>query len=202
MTWEEINRRCDYDFNKLILLMPEDVRKEIDELWNGGELNPYKAAEAVLTKRAVAERPVDLDEVYRKFEEEFGAKAKKSEKVPKPKRKSFGKFIEELGEKTANKAEVLAAMDCLMHHLKVEDHLKQWTAEFPDEQDWNLLDWTPDDAACRTEQYMKAASGMSDRDFEGLVMMFATIVSVQCFSKVFNEGVFSFVSGGSNERSR
>ena len=92
-------------------------------------------------------------------------------------------------------AEVLAAMDCLMHHLKVEDHLKQWTEDFPDEQDWNLLDWTPDDAACRTEQYMLAVSGMSDYKFENLVMMFATIVSGACFSRMYQEGAFSFESG-------
>ena len=194
MTWEDIYKKRNYDFNRLIMCMPDDVRKEIDQLWNGGELNPYKAAERVLQQRAMSDKPVDLVEVDRLYEDKFVCK-KHEQKPRKPKRKSFADFMTELGEKTANRAEVLAAMDCLMHHLKVEDHLKQWTEEFPDEQDWNLLDWTPDDAACRTEQYMLAVSGMSDYKFENLVMMFATIVSGACFSRMYQEGAFSFESG-------
>ena len=116
-------------------------------------------------------------------------------KPKKPKRKSFADFEAELGEKTANRAEVLAAMDCLMHHLKVEDHLKQWTDEFPDGNNWNILDWDPGEGACRTENYMLAVSGMSDYKFENLVMMFATIVSGACFSRMYQEGAFSFESG-------
>lgn len=198
MNWEDINKKHNFDFNRLIMCMPDDVRKEIDQLWNGGELNPYKAAERVLQQRAMSDKPVDLLEVDRLYDEKFGCKPKPK----KPKRKSFADFEAELGEKTANRAEVLAAMDCLMHHLKVNDHIKQWTEEFPDENNWNILDWDPGEGACRTEDYMLAASVMSDYKFENLVMMFATIVSGACFSRMYQEGAFSFVSGGSHDRNR
>lgn len=108
--------------------------------------------------------------------------------------RTFAQFEEVLGEKIANRAEVLAAMDCLMHHLRVEDHLRQWSEDFPDDHNWNILDWDPGEGAFRTESYMNAAAGMDDKKFEQLVFLFATIVSVQCFSKVFREGVFSYES--------
>ena len=191
MTWEELNKKYDYDFNRLILCMPDDVQKDITEAWGGGELNPYKAAERVLEQRKISDREVDLDIVAQKYEEKFSWKPHER----KPNRKSFADFERELGEKTANRAEVLAAMDCLMHHLKCEDHFKQWTEEFKDERNWNILDWDPGEGACRTEDYMLAAAGLGDYDFENLVMTFATIVSVACFSRMYHEGAFSFESG-------
>ena len=198
MTWEDINSKRNFDFNRLILCMPDDVRKEIDQLWNGGELNPYKAAERVLQQRAMSDNPVDLVEVDRLYEEKFVCK----QEPKKPKRKSFADFENDLGEEIANRAEVLAAMDCLMHHLKNEDQLKQWTGEIvPDEYNWNILDWDAAEGAERTRAYMELAKSMSRQRFERCVHLFACIVRSEVFAEYPREGVFSFVTGGSHGRS-
>ena len=198
MTWEELNGRHNFDFNRLIMCMPDDVRKEIDQLWNGGEVNPYKAAERVLQQRAMSDKPVDLVEVDRLYEEKFVCK----KEPKKPKRKSFADFENDLGEEIANRAEVLAAMDCLMHHLKNEDQLKQWTGEIvSDEYNWNILDWDPAESAERTRAYMELAKSMSRQRFERCVHLFACIVRSEVFAEYPREGVFSFVSGGSHDRS-
>jgi hypothetical protein len=190
MTWEELNRRCDYDFNKLILLMPEDVRKEIDELWNGGELNPYNAAEAVLAKRAAAERPVDLDEVYRKFEEEFGVKKRK------PKGDGSGKIREvemgrkdDLGPKTFDRAEVLAAMHCLVGHLNDPEEYRHWNeCAIPDEYPNDF--WSFEEMDRR--KFLDLAKGMSDESFECICYSFASIIAGQCFENKYKPGKFIF----------
>lgn len=193
MTWEELNRKHDFDFNRLIMCMPEDVRKEVDQLWNGGKLNPYKAAERVLQQREMSDKPVDLFEIDRLYEEKFVCKREPK----KPKRKSFADFENDLGEEIANRAEVLAAMDCLMHHLKNEDQLKQWTCEIvPDECNWNILDWDPAESAERTRAYMELAKSMSRQRFERCVHVFACIVRSEAFAECPREGVFSFVSSG------
>ena len=196
MNWEDINKKHNFEFNRLIMCMPDDVRKEIDQLWKGGALNPYRAAERVLQQRAMSDKPVDLVEVDRLYEEKFVCK----KEPKKPKRKSFADLENDFVDEIANRAEVLAAMDCLMHHLKNEDQLKQWTGEIvPDEYNWNILDWDPAESAERTRAYMELAKSMSRQRFERCVHLFACIVRSEVFAEYPREGVFSFVSSGGKE---
>lgn len=199
MTWEELNKKHGYDGYGLIECMPLDVRREIAREWAGGALHPYNATECVLAKMKV-----DLDKVDRVYSERSGQKGCRSlDKECKPKEpESFADFENKLGEEIANRAEVLAAMDCLMHHLKNENQLKQWTREIvPDEHNWNILDWDPAEGAERTRAYMELAKSMSRQRFERCVHLFACIVRSEAFVDCPREGVFSFVSGGSHDRS-
>ena len=66
MTWEELNKKHDYDHAGLIECMPCDVRIEISKMWAGGALHPYSAAERVLERMKV-----DLDKVDRIYSERF-----------------------------------------------------------------------------------------------------------------------------------
>jgi hypothetical protein len=109
--------------------------------------------------------------------------------------KSFADFENDLGEEIANRAEVIAAMDCLMHHLKNEGQLKQWASEIvPDECNWNILDWDAAESAERTRAYMELAKSMSRQGFERCVHVFACIVRSEVFAECPREGVFSLTS--------
>lgn len=106
-------------------------------------------------------------------------------------KKTFGQYEEELGVKISERAEVIAAMDCLMHHLKDEDDFYQWTANaIKDEQNWNLLDWDPGEGARRCKAYMDIARHMDDHAFECVCRTFADIVRGQCFTMEYREGAF------------
>lgn len=197
MTWEELSRKHNYDCDGLIECMPLDVKREIARAWAGGALHPYNATEYVLAKMKV-----DLDNVDRLYSERLVKKGcRSSDKAEKPKvPKSFADFEKDLGEEIANRAEVLAAMDCLMHHLKNEDQLKQWTGEIvPDEHNWNILDWDAAEGAERTRSYMELAKSISRKSFERCVHVFACIVRSEAFAECPREGVFSFVSSGGKE---
>lgn len=197
MTWEELNKKHDYDCGGLIECMPLDVRREIAKAWSGGALHPYNATEYVLDRMKV-----DLDKVDRLYSERSGQKVCKSRnKECKPNApKSFADFENKLGEEIATRADVLAAMDCLMHHLKNEDQLKQWTCEIvPDEYNWNILDCDPAESAERTRAYMELAKSMSRQRFERCVHVFACIVRSEAFVECPREGMFSFVSSGGKE---
>lgn len=116
-------------------------------------------------------------------------------------KKTFAQFEEELGEEIANRAEVLAAMDCLMHHLRNEDQLEQWTmVAVKDERNWNILDWDPDESAERTKNYMELAKSMDRRSFECIVHTFACIVKSECFGQFHIEGAFSYRSAPTDLR--
>lgn len=197
MTWEELNKKHDYDCNGLIACMPCDVRREIAKAWDGGALHPYNATEYVLDRMKV-----DLDKVDRLYSERFvqkGCKSRNKKRKPNAP-ESFADFENDLGEEIANRAEVLAAMDCLMHHLKNEDQLKQWTGEVvPDEHNWNILDWDASEGTERTRAYMELAKSMSRQRFERCVHLFACIVRSEVFAEYPREDVFSFVSSGGKE---
>lgn len=197
MTWQELNEKHGYDYGGLIECMPCDVRREIGKAWGGGALHPYNATEYVLAKMKV-----DLDKVDRIYSERLVQKGcKSSKKECKPKEpESFADFENVLGEEIANRAEVIAAIDCLMHHLKNEDQIKQWTGELvPDEHNWNILDWDAAEGAERTRSYMELAKSMSRQRFERCVHLFACIVRSEVFAEYPREGVFSFVSSGGKE---
>lgn len=121
---------------------------------------------------------------------------------PIKKLKTYGQYEEELGQKIAERAEVIAAMDCIMHHLNDEDDFFQWTSvAVRDENNWNLLDWDPGEGACRCEAYMNIARNMSDNAFECICRTFADIVRAQCFSTSYREGAFAF-AGRQNAEDR
>lgn len=114
--------------------------------------------------------------------------------------KSFADFENDLGEEIANRAETLAAMDCLMHHLKNESQLDQWTRDFvPDGYNWNILDWDAAEGAERTRSYMELAKSMSRQGFERCVHVFSCIVRSEAFVECPREGMFSFVSSRGKE---
>lgn len=200
MTWEELNEKHHYDYDGLIECMPFDVKSEIAKEWAGGALHPYNAAARVLSRMKV-----DIDKVDRLYSEKIVqngcGSGNKAGNTNSP--KSFADFENDLGEEIANMAEILAAMDCLMHHLKNECQLKQWTGEIvPDECNWNILDWDSAESAERTRAYMELAKSMSRQRFERCVHVFACIVRSEAFSDCPRDGMFSFVSGGSHDRSR
>lgn len=109
--------------------------------------------------------------------------------------KTFGQWQEELGAEVAARAEVLAAMDCLMHHLAPDESgdkdLEKWNNwAIPDDHNWNLLDWEPEEASIRTMNYMRLAKRIKPRAFEGICKTFVDMIRKQCFHEDFVEGRF------------
>lgn len=75
-------------------------------------------------------------------------------------------------------AEVLAAMDCLMHHLNDEDAIACWLQDgVPDNDHWRINDSDPE----RAKFYYDMTGGMTYGDFEEYVKIFACAVKSQCF---------------------
>lgn len=103
--------------------------------------------------------------------------------------RSFGECQKELGEVVTSRAEVIAAMDCIMHHLRDEQDFSQWTQNaVKDENDWHILDWEDGEAKCRTKAYMDIARGMTTHEFECVCRTFASIIKGQCFSQSYYAG--------------
>ena len=91
------------------------------------------------------------------------------------------------------RAEILAAMNCLMHHLADADDLEQWmTQAFGENLDWHIL---TGDQGERLKNYTDRALKMDGNEFECVVHSFASIVAGQCFSSVYRPGAFEPVSG-------
>lgn len=111
-------------------------------------------------------------------------------------RKTFGELQEEYGSVVTAKAEVLAAMDCIMHHLWDERDLEQWTqTALRDKFNWNILDWDPGEASKRTEDYVKEVAEMSSQSFDCIVHTFADIIRYQCFDVLFKPHVLNYIDG-------
>ena len=189
MTWNELLNKYGYRqdvFNAILNLLPSDVIKEIKDVWNGGEKNFYVSAEAVLSRR----KDVDIDEIDRKYcalkeEAEMASRQKKTRANSNARiRKEFGKL--------RCRAEMLAAMDCLMHHLDDSEDRNQFEAvAIPNEgQDRHILDVDPKRATDRRNFYAEMAKRMSDNEFECVVHTFADIVRGHCFSLSYNKGRF------------
>ena len=116
-------------------------------------------------------------------------------------RKTFGEIQAEYGPVVTAKAEVLAAMDCIMHHLWDECDLEKWTQmALRDEFNWNILDWDPGEASKRTEDYVKEVAEMSSNSFDCIVHTFADIIRNQCFDVLFKPHVFNYVDGFSKKK--
>jgi hypothetical protein len=111
-------------------------------------------------------------------------------------RKTFGELQAEYGAEVVAKAEVLAAMDCIMHHLWDESDLERWTQmALRDDFNWNILDWDQGEASKRTEDYVKEVAEMSSNSFDCIVHTFADIIRNQCFDVLFKPYVFNYVDG-------
>ena len=96
--------------------------------------------------------------------------------------------------KCVGRAEMLMAMDCLMHHLSDTDGLSRWQElALPDGLDWHLLGGKAD----RSLEYLEKAGGMTDNEFTCVVKTFADIVRWQCFNSVFNKHAFT-IDGETN----
>jgi len=93
--------------------------------------------------------------------------------------RTYGEVVQQEGEGVASRAEVIAAMNCLIHHLKNEEVAMFWIDFFEGvigDPNWNILDWDPGEGAFRLEAYTKIAKGMSDAQFEGLCQMFLSSI--------------------------
>ena len=86
-----------------------------------------------------------------------------------------------------SRAEVLCAMDCVMHHLNDEDAIESWLAcGVPDGLPWDVLNANAD----RYADYMGIAQDMSDEEFEQNVRLFACIVKRECYKAVYQPKAF------------
>lgn len=96
----------------------------------------------------------------------------------------------------ASHAEVLAAMDCLVHHLNDEEASEEWFSEYlPDDDDWRLLDVPSPGrayavAANRKRTYEDMTRDMTYGEYEDHVMAFARIVRRQCFAMKYTPRAF------------
>lgn len=82
--------------------------------------------------------------------------------------------------KKLSRAEVLCAMDVLMHHLSDENSIEPWLANgMPDGLGTDILN--PSSGKNRLYDYIDHG-GMPDDDFEGIVKLFASIVRDECFN--------------------
>ena len=84
-----------------------------------------------------------------------------------------------------SKAEVLCAMDCLMHHLNDEDAIDPWLVNgVPDGMDSSVLDYRT--SRERTAQFVSMAESMTDDDFEDMVKLFAATIRRECFETKYS----------------
>lgn len=189
MTWDELlkNHKSQSSVFEAILFMPNEVRREIDDVWAGGKVAWPEAARRVLSSR----KDIDLDEVdrkYRAWEDEM-------EMVDRQKkmRVQNNARIRKEFKHLQGRAEMLAAMDCLMHYLDDSEDRNQFEAvAIPNEgQDRHILDTDPKRATDRRNFYAEMAKKMSDSEFECVVHTFADIVRRQCFSLSYNKGRFN-----------
>ncbi len=86
--------------------------------------------------------------------------------------------------KIVGRAEMLAAMNCLMHHLSDEAARDRWTdSAMPDKFDWHILEY--EGSSARRADHMAEAEKMSDNEFACVVRAFVDEVRWSCFSNVF-----------------
>lgn len=90
-------------------------------------------------------------------------------------------------------AEVLAAMDCLMHHLNDEDEIACWLTDgVPDSSYWKpFSDTSYEDECKRADYYLGLVRGMTYGDYEACVKIFAVAVKSQCFKSSYQPRSFT-----------
>ena len=107
--------------------------------------------------------------------------------------KSNSKIISETKKQVAYNrlscAEILCAMDCLMHHLNDDNgqDLEDWMfSAIPANDKWKLMrtDKT------RKNFYYNIVKDMSPSSFEMIVMLFANFVKDKCFDVRYNPRAF------------
>lgn len=89
-------------------------------------------------------------------------------------------------------AEVLAAMDCLMHHLNDEDAVAAWLQDgVPDSGNWQPFGFGHPPPEQRQEYYEGLVDGMTYGDFEACAAIFAHTVKSQCFRTRYTPRTFT-----------
>lgn len=90
-------------------------------------------------------------------------------------------------KKIVGRAEMLAAMNCLMHHLTDEVARERWAElAMPERQgklDWHVIEY--EGCSARRADYMEEAEKMTDNEFACVVKTFADLVRWNCFNSVF-----------------
>ena len=105
--------------------------------------------------------------------------------------RTYGEVIQQEGEGIASRAEIIAAMNCLMHHLKNEDLAKEWNfliEQSKGDPNWNVLDWDPREGMCRLEAYVEIAKQMCDASFENLCKLFLSTLKMAFETHYYKEG--------------
>lgn len=106
--------------------------------------------------------------------------------------KTLAEYEKEFGSGVIAKAEVLAAMDCLVHHLDSKDLVDLWELDaFSNDYNWDILDCDPGESACRTEDYIKLARDSSEWKFNTIVMTFGHIMKRAMFREEYVPGAFN-----------
>lgn len=87
------------------------------------------------------------------------------------------------------KAEMMAAMDCIIHHLVDKSDVQQWTScAVRDGHDWHILNEFG--SVGRREHYTCDAEGLRGSEFGCIVRTFASIINAQCFDVTYRDGAF------------
>lgn len=84
-------------------------------------------------------------------------------------------------------AEVLCAVDCLMHHMNDEDEIACWLQDgVQDNVHWRVSEPDLD----RADFYYDLTGGMTYGEYESFVRMFANAVKRQCFATKYTPRAF------------
>ena len=87
-------------------------------------------------------------------------------------------------ERARSRAEVLCAMDCIMHHLNDEEDITGWLSEgVPDGGPFDVLD---EEGGPKSQYY-----GQFVDDFEAMVEVFARTIRRVCFNTKYAPAGFS-----------
>lgn len=87
-------------------------------------------------------------------------------------------------DKIVARAEMLASMNCLVHHLKDDVDRERWAElAMPERFDWHVIKY--ERSAERRADYMEEAEKMTDREFACVVKTFADLVRSNFFRSVF-----------------
>jgi len=100
--------------------------------------------------------------------------------------------MQTINKKMQMRAEMLMAMDCLMHHLRDNEDRQQWVMNALREGlRRDILNYADNAPEIRALQYMSAAESMTDDQFMCVIYTFADIIRSQCFSSTFNPSAFA-----------
>lgn len=190
MTFDEFIRAIDYETFDAIQAMPAAARQEVERIWDGGKTHPDVAAELV-SERFKLDLPTLRDKVL----------ADRAERRAKTGRRVRKKPVQ--GSELLNKAEIIAAMDCLVHHMYDVSALRRWTRDaLPDSYDWRVLDASDGRAEMRTDGYARIAEQMTPAQFEVVCATFAELVASRCLRRQYCIGAFTVLETGTDRKEK